>query len=235
MEQSEILRIKNQKSNPKERNRNRHLSKKSKSVAQENDTEIPDSMMPAPGVSMTQSIQGIQNLQGLSNNNDLIQNELQNIQPQNNIQNPQQMFQYGNPILMNNYQQGIPITNQINPIQVEPLVFGLVPKQIICPYCHTIGLTRIEESFNLLACCCCTCKAIFIPIAFCCIGACAGGPIECGGSGKDCCECNCWLCKECRRKCCHDVNHYCPNCGKMIGTWDSLKDTCRCLDNCCFC
>ena len=109
MEQSEILRIKNQKSNQKERYRNRHLSKKSKSVMQENDTEIPDSMMPAPGVSMTQ---GIQNLQGLSNNNDLIQNELQNIQPQNNMQNPQQMFQYGNPILMNNnQQQGIPITN----------------------------------------------------------------------------------------------------------------------------
>ena len=176
----------------------------------------------------------IQNLQGVSNNNNLIQNELQNIQPQNNMQNPQQMFQYGNPILMNNYQQqGIPITNQINPIQVEPLVFGLVPKQIICPYCHTIGLTRIEESFNLLACCCCTCKAIFIPIAFCCIGACGGTEGSC--SGEECCECNCWLCQECRRKCCHDVNHYCPNCGKMIGTWDSLKDTCRCLDNCCLC
>ena len=234
MDKSERLRIKNQKLNPNERNRNRHLSKKSKSVAQENDTEIPNSMVPAPGVSMTQSIQVIQNLQGISNNNNLIQNELQNIQPQNNNQNLQQMFQYGNPILMNNnQQQGIPITNQINPIQVEPLVFGHVPKQIICPYCHTIALTRIEESFNLLACCCCAYKAIFVPIIFICIASCGG--VECKCNRDECCECNCWLCKECRRKCCHDVNHYCPNCGKMIGTWDSLKDTCRCLDNCCFC
>ena len=225
MDKSEVLRMKNQikKNNPKERNRNRHIPKKSKSFAQENDTEIPNSIIPVSGISITQNTQGIQNLQGIPNNNNFIQNEVQIIQPQYNNQNPQQIFQYGNPILMNNIQQqGIPITNQINPIQPAPLVFGHIPIQIICPYCHASGLSRIEESFNFLACCCCAFKAITIPIAYICIASCGGGGEDC----KKICECNCWICEECRRKCCWDVNHYCPNCGKMIGTWDSLKDTC---------
>ena len=232
MDKSERLRIKNKKSNSKEKIRNRHFSKKSKSVAQKDDTEIPNSMMPAPGVSMTQ---GIQNLQCTSNNNNLIHNKLQNIQPQNNNENSQQIFQYGNPILIkNNQQQSIPMTNQINPIQVGSLVFGYVPEQIICPYCNKIALTRIEESFNLLACCCCAFKVIFIPCAYIFTGGCGGGSTECKCQGDECCGCNCWICNECRRKCCHDVNHYCPNCGKKIGTWDSLKAHCRCFDRCCF-
>ena len=197
MEKSEVLRIKKQPTNPKEKHRNRINQKISKSLIQDNETQLPNSNNPISGIS---EIQGFQHIS-------------------NNVQNPQSGIQYGNPVLMNNIQgQNVPITNQIMPMTNIPLEFGIIPIQIICPYCRTNSLSRIEKNFNCMACCCCGFKIVF----FICLA-------PCGACQKiDCSE-------ECDCKCCHDVNHYCPNCGKNVGTWDSLKKNCPNFDTACLC
>ncbi len=95
MEKSEVLRIKKQHTNPKEKHRNRTVQKKSKSLVQDNETQLPNSNIPISGISEIQRFHRMTDVN----------------------QNPQSGIQYGNPILVNNIQgQNIPIINQIMPM-----------------------------------------------------------------------------------------------------------------------
>ena len=53
----------------------------------------------------------------------------------------------------------------------------------------------------------------------------------------ECCHCRdsrcCHNCCDCNCNCCYDAVHFCPNCGKVIGKYDSCRDKFGCC--CCFC
>ena len=223
MEQSEVLWI-----NPKHKSKlnenndihkNRNSSSKINNLIKENETQLPNSIERVQGSLEIQVMQNMSGLPGISNN----QNVLPIMQPQYPNQ-PQQMIPYQTPLMMNNIQgQNIPIVNQISPVQSVPLEFGFGPAKIRCPYCLVDGSTKTEESFSCCACFACCLNIIIIPLLIC--AALAGG----GGGDCDCnCNCNC-----CNGKCCTDVNHYCSNCGKLIGKRDSLKEICPFFKSCC--
>ena len=52
-----------------------------------------------------------------------------------------------------------------------------------------------------------------------------------------CCYPKCWSCPDRKTvgdcRCCSDVEHYCSNCGKLIGDRDSLKEICPPCCRCC--
>ena len=161
---------------------------------------------------------------GVPNSNALMQQQVP-------IYQQQMMTPYGQPIMMNG---GLPsnqyIVNQINPIPVTPLKFGLVAMTTVCPFCQVSAPTKIEESFN---CCTCFCYAfiiLLIPILLILAAYSGCHNVHCN-NGCDC-SCECCACAACGCKCCIDVNHYCTNCGKLLGTRDSCTELCPCFSNC---
>ena len=161
--------------------------------------------------------------------------------PQQQMMMPQQqmmMAPYGQGVMMNtipgqSYNPNPYVINQIQPVPVTPLKFGYVSREIVCPYCQSTTLTKVEESFN-----CCTCFVyiiiiLLIPILLV-LAAYAGcNNVHCN-NGCDCdCRCNCCCYGEtCDCKCCIDTNHYCANCGKLLGSRDSCVELCPCFGSC---
>ena len=168
------------------------------------------------------------------NSNVMMQQQVPIYQNQQYIANQQMMMPYGQPIMMNG---GLPsnqyIVNQINPISVTPLKFGFLAMTTSCPYCQTNAPTKIEESFN-----CCTCFCYFfiillIPILLILAAYSGCHNVHCNnGCTCDCECCACATCAGCACKCCTDVNHYCSNCGKLLGTRDSCQELCPCFSSC---
>ena len=133
--------------------------------------------------------------------------------PQQQMMMPQQqmmMAPYGQGVMMNtipgqSYNPNPYVINQIQPVPVTPLKFGYVSREIVCPYCQSTTLTKVEESFN-----CCTCFVyiiiiLLIPILLV-LAAYAGcNNVHCN-NGCDCdCRCNCCCYGEtCDCKCCID-------------------------------
>ena len=143
----------------------------------------------------------------------------------------QQMIPYGQPVMMNG---GFPsnqyIVNQINPVPVTPLKFGVIAMTTVCPFCQVSAPTKIEESFN-----CCTCFCYFfiillIPILLILSAYSGCHNVNCNNGCT--CDCTCCVCGACACKCCIDVNHYCANCGKLLGTRDSCTELCPCFSKC---
>ena len=167
------------------------------------------------------------------NSKDMMQQPVPVIQSQQYyINQPQQMtMPYGQPVMMSGALPSNPyIMNQINPIPVTPLKFGILSRESLCPFCQTNAPTKIEESFN-----CCTCLTYFfiiilIPILIILAAYSGGSNVRCDGGSCNC-DCNC-SCSRCYCKCCFDVNHYCSNCGKLLGTRDSCHELCPCCSAC---
>ena len=171
------------------------------------------------------------------NSNIMMQQSVPVIQGQQfyGMQPGQMTMPYGQAAMMNG---GLPpnqyIMNQINPIPVTPLKFGILSRESLCPFCQTNAPTKIEESFN-----CCTCFVYFfiillIPILL--ILAAYSGCHNVHCDHGCVCDCDCCCCRStgCECKCCIDVNHYCSNCGKLLGTRDSCQELCPCF-SCCLC
>ena len=72
--------------------------------------------------------------------------------------------------------------------------FGAVPINMTCPYCESKITTKIEETFQILACFCC----IINVLIYCCIQICRNKNI-----------------------CCFNVTHRCPQCGRVLGNYDA--------------
>ena len=146
---------------------------------------------------------------------------------------PQQMIMpYGQPVMMNGVYPANPyIMNQINPVPITPLSFGTLSRESLCPFCQTNAPSKIEESFN-----CCTCLTYFfiiilIPILLILAAYSGCNNVNCN-NGSCNCDCDCCSCHRCNCKCCFDVNHYCSNCGKLLGTRDSCHELCPCCSRC---
>ena len=143
----------------------------------------------------------------------------------------QQMMPYGQPVMMNG---GLPsnqyIINQINPVPVTPLKFGVIAMTTVCPFCQVSAPTKIEESFNFCTCFCYFFIILLIPILL--ILAAYSGCHNVHCNNECTCDCECCACAACACKCCIDVNHYCTNCGKLLGTRDSCTELCPCFSNC---
>lgn len=226
MEKSEVLRInKKHKSIQKdknEKNRNKKSLKMASSQTHDNETQLPNSII--PGSSEIQGINALQSMPGISNKQDVAQ-----FTQSQNINNPQQMVPYQAPAIINNIPaQIVPIQNQISPSQLIPLDLGSGQAQLICPYCNTYIMSKLEKSFNCFSCCLCCFQIAITPCLLLCLAASAsGGDCKCSD-----CDCSCCRSEKCNGKCCYDINHYCPNCGKMIGTRDAVKVVCPCIKRC---
>ena len=95
--------------------------------------------------------------------------------------------------------QGI-VVNQPQPQpQVVNIVanqaFGTQPVSITCQFCNKPVTTTVNKTCNCCTCCLCWVTGLFV-----------------------------WICIQCCRKkeinCC-DATHYCPNCGQMLGHYES--------------
>lgn len=183
--------------------------------------ETPDNEKPAPNVIMEENPQ-IQGMQG----------QVPIAQLQNYPMQPQPIYPYGTPVMINNIQNqnltsNAYIANQMAPVQLK---FGYAPAQIVCPYCQVCCPTKIEESFN-----CCTCFVyifiiILIPILILLAAYSGCNNVNCNNGCN--CDCTCCYCGSCHCNCCIDINHYCSNCGKKIGTRDTCLELCPCLSMC---
>jgi hypothetical protein len=173
------------------------------------------------------------------NSNIMMQQSVPIVQGQQfyGMQPGKMMTPYGLPATMNG---GLPpneyIMNQINPVPVTPLKFGILAMDTLCPFCQTNAPTKIEESFNCCTCFCYSFIILLIPILLI-IAAYAGcSNVHCHHGCACDCDCNCCRCNDgdcrCDCKCCIDVNHYCSNCGKLLGTRDSCQELCPCFSNC---
>ena len=124
------------------------------------------------------------------------------------------------------------IINQTRPKEDNIPKFGFIPTPIVCPYCQQSSTTLIEESFNCFTCFLYIFVIMLIPILL--IMAAYSGchNVRCD-RGCDC-DCNGVFCVGlCDCKCCFDTNHYCPLCGKLIGTRSSCAELCPCFTDCC--
>ena len=86
------------------------------------------------------------------------------------------------------------VTNQnMPPIMLRPDEYKTTPVCITCPSCRRNMTTVITKRFNCCACLLCYCTGI---LCFICIQLCRG---------KD--------------FCCYDVDHTCPHCNAIVGTY----------------
>ena len=135
----------------------------------------------------------------------------------NVLESPNSIFpqNYGQPIMVTQKPQNIIIINQQFPTITSPLTFGLSPVKMTCPYC----LNQIESLVEK-RCSCLTCLFYLMIVLLCaiplliCTGICNSG----GVTVAPMCDCDC--------NCCCDGIHLCPNCGKMIGEYDSCQNRC---------
>ena len=72
--------------------------------------------------------------------------------------------------------------------------FKSSPVSITCPFCGKAITTRTKAKFNFVACCC----FLFFGVLYCCV--------QIFGD---------------KNPCCCDITHICPNCGKIVGHYDS--------------
>ena len=96
----------------------------------------------------------------------------------------------------NNYRRQI-LTTQTSIVEKPVYVtanFGSSPVSIICPFCRKTITTRTRSKFNFMACFC----FLLFNILYCCVQI-------CGDKNPLCC----------------DITHICPNCGKIVGHYDS--------------
>ena len=137
---------------------------------------------------------------------------------------------------------GIPqyIRNNNQPIDYKIKVRSK-PIKVRCPYCGKIALTEVEDECNFVSLFIYMLMFIIFPLfviwTFCfdfeeCI--CEFG---CKESREGCCCIpTCCVCPsrgtldDC--KCCFNVNHYCSNCGKFIGTRNACSSICPPCCNC---
>ena len=176
----------------------------------------------------------------INNQNIMIQGEVPVIQNQQLYGVPQQQMMmppYGQPVMGNNIPgQYFPpnpyVLNQIPPVSetVKPLKFGYIAKEIVCPYCQSNTLTKVEENFNFCTCFCYIFIILLIPILLV-LAAYSGCNNTHCNNGCDC-DCNCCYCGPCECKCCIDSNHYCANCGKLLGSKDTCMELCPCFSSC---
>ena len=120
---------------------------------------------------------------------------------------------YGQPIMPGTIQQNGIIINQTSPIILQKKL-TIYPEEMNCPYCMSRMTTKVEQSFN-----CCTCFACFLLITFLfplAIFTVVAGNYTYNNGG---CTCDCEGCCEC--KCCCDATHVCPNCGKVVASYNS--------------
>ena len=100
---------------------------------------------------------------------------------------------------------------------------------MICPHCKKRVTTKIEKSFNCTSLFACILFIIFFPFIFCLQ---AFSYCTCQSNSKDV-ECACCPCVLNECTCVHDVNHYCSNCGELIGIRYSLKENYTFCARCC--
>ena len=156
---------------------------------------------------------------------------------------------YPNPVIMINPGVESPpasdiIINQQNDSKIH---FSSKSQKIICPYCHKKVKTDIEEEFSCLSCIVYSLSFLFPPL-FMYFMLC--GNIEECICKFSCEETSCRICdSECGccyyLKCCSciddqsshccfcDIEHYCSNCGKLIGRRNSLHLCPPCCNCCC--
>ena len=113
---------------------------------------------------------------------------------------------YSQPIIYNPMRPNLVVINQ--PMPVPPRLLSVYPQNVICPFCFQKIKTSVEENFNWLTCICFGFMIFMIFPLFCC----PFGFFYCGNCG---CDCNC----DC--KCCYDGIHKCPNCGRLLGRYNS--------------
>ena len=115
---------------------------------------------------------------------------------------------YAEPISNDQKPKDVIIYNQQLPT-VTPISFTTSPVQMVCPFCLQNIVSNVEKNFN-----CQTCLFYVFISALCalplliCSGICNSGGLNLGYCGCDC-------------ECCCDAEHFCPNCGKMIGSHNS--------------
>ena len=133
---------------------------------------------------------------------------------QNNVnqyrRNPQM---YANPLVVKPYNQnnnddGLVNNQSMNQSHNEEKVWGILPNDVKCEFCMNQIKTKVEKKFNCCRCLYCGLASIIFPIAIC-----QGG---CSCTEDDCCNCN-KIC-DCN---CNDATHICPECGKVVGTYNA--------------
>ena len=148
--------------------------------------------------------------------------------------------QFGQPIVIDPIPPIQPeiIINQPVPIAIQKIYCGKHPGTGLCPYCSRPIHTKVFRSCNcatvfyyltvilffpiamfFLCCgtesCCCDCDIVNSCCVCCCIGNCCD------------CNCDCNYCK-CDCDCCFDSRHFCPDCGKFIGEYNTCRRKCFC-------
>ena len=114
---------------------------------------------------------------------------------------------YAEPISNNPDPKNVIIANQQLPT-VTPITFSTSPVEIVCPFCLQKVISNVEKNFN-----CLTCLFYVFISALCAIPLliCSGMCNSAGINFNPSCDCDC----------CCDAEHICPNCGKMIGSYNS--------------
>ena len=95
-----------------------------------------------------------------------------------------------------NYRRQV-LTTQTSVIEKPVYItedFKSSPVSITCPFCGKAITTRTKAKFNFVACCC----FLFFGVLYCCV--------QIFGD---------------KNPCCCDITHICPNCGKIVGHYDS--------------
>ena len=125
------------------------------------------------------------------------------------LENPISVYPklYGQPILVTQKPQNIIIINQQLPSPVAPVSFTMSPVEITCPYCLNKISSKVNRYFN-----CCACLMYLLVFLLCALPL-----LICSHMCNPNCNVNC----DC--DCCCDAEHFCPNCGKSIGKYDSSK------------
>ena len=84
-------------------------------------------------------------------------------------------------------------TTYIIPV-IQSVTFKGEPVSCICQFCRKAIITKAKSKFNFVACCC----FLFFPLLYCCVQI-------CGKKNILCC----------------DITHICPNCGAVLGHYNS--------------
>ena len=174
------------------------------------------------------------------------------MQPQINMF-PQQ---YSQPVIIAN-QGGLPpqnlyainqncvnnVDNVDNVNNVNNITFGGNPGNYLCPHCKMNVTSNIEDKCNCLTCIIYLIMFIIFPIyiiyVICIDIEYCSCEFECACTNDGlCCYPKCCSCPNRQSKydncqCCCDTQHYCSNCGKLIGTKNSCIEICPPCCRCC--
>ena len=110
-------------------------------------------------------------------------------------------------IQSNSYSHSI-IDNQNSP-SLTDMDIGIEPVNIICPFCKMKIRTEVEKKYNFLTFCCLCLLCCFLVIGLISDGC------KCDSNCCSCCCCSC----SCKR--CYDGDHICPNCKKLVYSYNS--------------